>query len=63
MTSAPPISTEYSRMSHRSTSSEPSHTNTKAESPTATKTANATACQLTASARKNSGMKYSPFSR
>ena len=57
MTSAPPISAEYSRTSQRSVSSDPSQTNTKAESATQTATANATARQLTARARKNSGMK------
>ena len=63
MTSAEPISTEYSRMSQRSGSSDPSQTNTNAERATATAAAKVTARQLTASARKNRGMKYSPLSR
>ena len=43
MTSAPPIITEYSRMSQRSTSNESSQKKTKAERATHTATAKATA--------------------
>ena len=56
MTSAPPIITEYSRMSQRSTSNESSQKKTKAERATHTATAKATARSSTARARKKRGM-------
>ena len=55
MTSAAPIIAEYRRMSPRSASSDSSQKKTNAESAMQRATANSTARQFTASARKNSG--------
>ena len=57
MTSAAPIIAEYRRMNPRSASSDSSQKKTNAESAMQRATANSTARQLTASARKNSGTK------
>jgi hypothetical protein len=56
MTRATPMMTAYSRMSQRSTLMEPSQANTNADRAIATAAANATARQVTASARNSSGI-------